>query len=268
MGFRVFCRKYVLYSKPKNASIRMIQKIKNKLVQLVRRSVLGGDNNYCPICGFHAYTFLPYGVKKRPNAQCPNCQSLERQRLIWLYMEEYKLLEGNKTLLHISPEKMLFRKFSKNSALNYVPADKFDPGYSYPAGTVNMDITEIAYPDNHFDAVICSHVLEHVPEDRKAMRELNRVLKPGGWAIMLVPIDKSRDQTYEDFSITTPEARLKAFWQEDHVRLYGNDFGDRLQESGFDVKKENFAHHFSPEDRFRLGLLTEEDIYFCVKPMS
>jgi SAM-dependent methyltransferase len=100
------------------------------------------------------------------------------------------------------------------------------------------------------------------------MRELNRVLKPGGWAIMLVPIDKSRDQTYEDFSITTPEARLKAFWQEDHVRLYGNDFGDRLQESGFDVKKENFAHHFSPEDRFRLGLLTEEDIYFCVKPMS
>ena len=245
----------------------MINKIKNKGLQLVRRSVLRGNNNYCPICGYKAFTFLPYGPahKLRANAQCPSCGSLERHRMIWMFLEEKKFLEGAISLLHISPEKVFFSRFKNNSNIDYVPGDKFDPGYSYPAGTVDMDITEIAYPDNHFDGIICSHVLEHVPEDQKAMRELYRVMKPGGWAILLVPIDKTRDTTLEDPSITDPEERARVFWQKDHVRLYGNDFGSKLQEAGFIVEKVSFPLNFSAQERFRMGLQADEDLYYCKK---
>ncbi|MBK8554775.1 MAG: methyltransferase domain-containing protein [Lewinellaceae bacterium] len=154
------------------------------------------------------------------------------------------MLRENLSLLHVSPEKMLFRKFKTLPGIQYVPADKFDPGYHYPAGTVNMDITDIQYPDAHFDAVICSHVLEHVPDDAKAMKEIHRVLKPGGWAIMLVPIDANLEKTFEDASITDPEARLKAYGQSDHVRQYGMDFGKRLENAGFTVKRDDFVQSF------------------------
>ena len=243
----------------------MLDSFRKKLLQIVRKQVLRGDNNFCPICGYEALTFLPYGVRKRPNAQCPGCKSLERQRLVWLYVQNHRLLEGCKSLLHVSPEKVLFEKFRAISGLEYVPADKFDPGYRYAAGTINLDVTDIQFPDNHFDAIMCIHVLEHVPADHKAMQELLRVLKPGGWAIILVPIDKNLQQTLEDPAIQTPEARLAAYGQEDHVRQYGMDYADRLRAAGFTVKVDDFIGQFSAEEQFRMGLPKEEDIYFCTK---
>jgi ubiquinone/menaquinone biosynthesis C-methylase UbiE len=127
---------------------------------------------------------------------------------------------------------------------------------------VKMDITDIQYPDNSFDVVYCSHVLEHVPDDRKAMRELARVLKPTGWAILAVPI--FNEKTFEDPTITSPEERERVFRQSDHVRIYGRDFVDRLRESGFDVTVDRFASGFSDEMVRKHGL-SREDIYLCRK---
>jgi SAM-dependent methyltransferase len=243
----------------------MIELILKKLAKGVRSFALRGDNNYCPICERRFATFLPYGVRKRPNAQCPGCQSLERQRLLWLYIREKKLFQKPTRLLHVSPETVLFNKFKNDADIDYVPVDKFDPGYRYPKGTQNVDITQMPFPDNSFDAIICIHVLEHIPDDAKAMRALYRVLKPGGWAIILVPLDKNRSTTYEDFSITDPAGREKAFGQPDHVRWYGLDYRQRLEAAGFGVSVDAFAHQFPAEEIFRLGLPDDEDIYFCTK---
>jgi SAM-dependent methyltransferase len=244
----------------------MLKPVLRKAIKTVRNLALRGDNNFCPICQQSFVTFLPYGVRKRPNAQCPGCQSLERQRLIWLYASEKNLFQGKKIrLLHVSPETVLFQKFKNDPNIDYVPADKFAPGYSYPQGTQNMDITDIRFPDNSFDAIICVHVLEHVPDDALAMRELYRVLKPGGWGIIMAPIDKNRPTTYEDFSIVDPTERQKAFGQEDHVRWYGLDYAQRLEAAGFEVAVDTFARHFSDADIFRFGLPLDEDIYCCTK---
>lgn len=229
----------------------------------VRALALRGANNHCPICGGHFITFLPYGVRRRPNAACPSCGSLERQRMIWLFAQSRRLFSGKTRLLHVSPEKVLFQRFSADVNIDYVPIDKFDPGYRYPKGTQNVDITAMPYPDAHFDAIICIHVLEHVPDDALAMRELRRVLKPGGWAIIQVPLDKNRAETYEDFSITEPTAREKAFGQPDHVRWYGLDYKNRLEKAGFSVEVNNFIADFTAAQRFEYGLPEEDDIYFC-----
>lgn len=236
-----------------------------QLVKPLRGIVLRGDNNHCPICGGDFVTFLPYGVRKRPNAQCPRCGALERQRMIWLFAAQRGLFGPPQRLLHVSPEKILFKKFSADKRIDYVPIDKFDPGYRYPKGTQNVDITDIPYPDAHFDAIICVHVLEHVPDDHLAMTELCRVLKPGGWAIIQVPLDKKRETTYEDFSITTPEGRERAFGQPDHLRWYGRDYAARLRRAGFEVEVVDFTGQMPEKDQNRYGLPQDDDIYFCGK---
>ena len=129
---------------------------------------------------------------------------------------------------------------------------------------VKMDITGIEYPDESFDVIYCSHVLEHVPDDRKAMREFHRVLKRDGWAILLVPINA--DATYEDASIVEPQDRLREFGQEDHVRIYGPDYVDRLTEAGFWVETMTPAELASPEDVVRMGLTSASgDIFYCTR---
>jgi SAM-dependent methyltransferase len=133
-----------------------------------------------------------------------------------------------------------------------------------------MDITDIHYPDNSFDVIYCSHVLEHVTDDRKAMRELARVLKPGGWALIAVPFFFApgktvfRDRTFEDPKVTTPAEREGVYGQNDHVRAYGLDFPDRLRESGFDVTVVTFPSSFS-EEMVRKHGLSRENIYLCRK---
>ncbi|MEO7522921.1 MAG: class I SAM-dependent methyltransferase [Ferruginibacter sp.] len=232
---------------------------------------LAGENVHCVCCDKSFITFLPFGVVKRANALCPNCASLERHRLHWHYMKNRTTLFSNNTkrlkLLHVAPEAIFYNKFMNSSQVDYVPCDKFEDGYesSYPAGTINIDITDINFKDNEFDVVYCSHVLEHVIEDKKAMQEILRVLKPGGWALLQVPLDTSLDKTFEDFSIIDPQEKEKAFGQKDHVRIYGNDYKDRLTAAGFSVKVDNYLQNFPDSEIFKNGFMKGEDIYICSK---
>ena len=162
-------------------------------------------------------------------------------------------------MLHIAPEAQLSRILTHVKNLDYLSAD-----LSSKRAMVKMDITNIQYPDNSFDIIYCSHVLEHVPDDRQAMSEFYRGLKPGGWAILQVPL-ADRDVTYEDFSITDPVEREKHFGQHDHVRWYGRDFTDRLVQSGFDVKIDGFVRELDPGLSRKCGLMLSEDVYLCRK---
>jgi hypothetical protein len=227
-----------------------------------------GNEHQCNICGRPLRKFKK-GVsflaqKLNPTSQgeleCPFCWSYPRHRTTFIYFKERtNLFDGKpKRMLHVAPE-CLAEKFRKARYIDYLSAD-LDPVTT--GAMVKMDITDIHYPDNSFDVIYCSHVLEHVPEDRKAMRELARVLKPTGWAVLAVPI--MRQETFEDPKITSPADRLRVYGQEDHVRAYGQDFADRLRESGFDVTVDPFARGLSEEMVQRYGL-SREDIYFCHK---
>lgn len=232
----------------------------------MRRWILKGNNVYCPCCKQSFATFLPAGKPIRLNASCPFCGTVERHRLIWLFLEQNpeKLLQVK--LLHIAPEPPFFDSFKNRRDIHYFPADKFMKGHKYPSGTKHVDVMSINYPDNYFNAVICNHVLEHVSNDKQAMKEFFRVLKPGSWAILQVPIAYTNAETFEDSNITTPEDREKYYGQNDHLRLFGRDYPERLREAGFDVDCIDFVNAFSMEDRLRYGL-DEKDgiIYLCKK---
>ncbi|MEO5603883.1 MAG: methyltransferase domain-containing protein [Cyclobacteriaceae bacterium] len=227
----------------------------------------------CPFCGWRGESFLPNGVEVRPNARCPKCNSLERHRLYYLYLKNVIPAGGKLKVLHFAPEKILTRLFTSYQNIDYLSAD-IDPSKAM----VREDITRISRQDNSFDIIFCSHVLEHIPDDRLAMRELYRVLKPSGFAILQVPIKdifhgRVIEQTYEDFSITTPEGREKAFGQNDHVRVYGRDFKDRIASVGFHVREEKFVESLPRELVNKYALLpslppvmeTEGWIYYCTK---
>lgn len=232
---------------------------------------LKGNNVECVCCGHSFICFLPFGYIKRSNAQCPNCHSLERHRLHWHYMLQKTQLfstSHTKRMLHVAPENVLYNKFIKEPSIDYVPCAKFGVGYEdeYPAGTINADITNLQFVNNSFDIIYCSHVLEHIPDDKKAMSELQRVLKPGGWALLQVPQDLTLIKTYEDFSITDANERLQAFGQHDHVRIYGQDYKDRLKDAGFIVNAEKYVESFTENEIFKYGFMKGEIIYFCTKP--
>lgn len=220
-----------------------------------------GTARYCPICKKSAREFRPGTMNQRKNAQCPFCDSLERHRLAWLFfLNKTDLFDGKpKQMLHIAPEPCLEPQFKHLLGKNYLTADLMNP-----RAMIKMDITDIRYPDESFDVIYCSHVLEHVPDDRGAMREFHRVLKKDGWAVLLVPI--TAETTYEDPSITTPEGRLAAFGQADHVRRYGPDYVDRLREAGFRVEKHEVSDLVAAADVERMGLASATgEIYYCRK---
>lgn len=229
---------------------------------------LDGENVYCPICNHSFITFLPFGINKRANALCPKCNSLERHRLLWLYLfNEKKLLEYDvsKQILHVAPEQPFYDKLKGNSFVEYYPIDKFEGEIMYPSDTQNMDIIDLKFNDNFFDVILCNHVLEHVINDKKAMSEFFRVLKPNGWAILQVPLDSNREITFEDANITDPDERLKYFGQIDHVRIYGLDYKSRLEEVGFKVEIIDYNQSYSKNEKFHYGLPSYENIYLCYK---
>lgn len=222
-----------------------------------------GHNVSCPVCGKSYKTFLPYGYGKgiRDNRLCPGCLTLERHRLLWLFLKKKtNLFTGKLKFLHIAPEQPFYKKFKKMQNLEYITAD-----LESPIADVKMDIQKMPFDDNSFDVVICNHVLEHVDDDRQAMREVYRVLKKGGWAILQVPIDYNREHTYEDPNITSPEEREKHFGQYDHRRVHGKDYGKRLAEAGFEVIEDDFVKTFSQEEIDRYRLDKNEIIYFNIK---
>lgn len=218
-----------------------------------------GRGRECPICGAHYRKFMPYGYTdagSRENALCPSCLSLERHRLLWLWLQKHSdLFETRPRILHIAPEVCLmrrFRKLYKGCDEEYITAD-----LESPLADLKMDIQAIPLADQSVDVIFCNHILEHVADDRLAMREMYRVMRDGGWGIMLSPVDLNLDKTFEDDSITDPEERTRIFGQYDHRRNYGRDYADRLREAGFEVEEVDYATAFSPEERLKYGLRTE-----------
>lgn len=227
-------------------------------LRYLRKIYYAGINYRCPVCNSQLARFKPMG--SRPAARCPVCNALERHRLIWLYCQtQTDLFDGRrKRLLHVAPEACLKQQLNCIKGLEYTGAD-----LESRHATVKMDVTAIPFNNASFDVILCNHVLEHVPDDRKAMWELLRILKPGGWAIMQVPIKEG--VTQEDPAVTSAEERTRLYGQSDHVRQYGQDYGDRLRNAGFTVVVNAFASRLSKLDRERYGVLVEEEIYFCSK---
>ncbi|MBE0627722.1 MAG: methyltransferase domain-containing protein [Burkholderiales bacterium] len=224
----------------------------------IRKILNAGVEHECPICKSRVRKFRRMGT--RPSARCPVCGSLERHRLIWLYCRaRTDLFDGRrKRLLHVAPEPCLTRELRRIDALEYVGADL--QGHH---AMVKMDVTAIQFGDASFDVILCNHVLEHVPEDGKAMRELRRVLKPGGWAIMQVPI--KGETTQEDPAVTSAAERTRLYGQHDHVRQYGRDYAQRLRAAGFLVEVDTYAAGLTPSQRERYGVLADEDLYCCAR---
>ena len=229
--------------------------------------LLKGDQVEDPINGKTYSRFLPYGyggTVKRKNALSPQTLSLERHRLLWLYLKQRtNFFEKNRKMLHVAPEQCFYKLFRKMENLDYTTAD-----LNSPLADVKMDLHNIPFDDNSFDVIFCNHVLEHVENDRQCMAELFRVLKPAGFAILQSPVDITRKETYEDPSIIDPDEREKHFWQKDHVRLFGLDYKDRLEEAGFKVKVDDFIESFTADqiERYRISSPKKDDaIYFCEK---
>lgn len=214
-----------------------------------------GNHFVDPIDGKSYRKFLPYGYgKQRENALSPGTLSLERHRQMWLYLQnETDFFSNNYKVLHIAPEQEFLRKFKKMSNLDYTSADLFSPIVD-----VKADILDLPFENETFDIVICNHVLEHIEDDAKAMHELYRVMKRGGWGIFQVPMKTSLAKTYEDFSITDPKERQKHFGQYDHVRWYGMDYFDRLRNAGFSTEPNFYSQKYSKEDIKKYGLMENE----------
>jgi SAM-dependent methyltransferase len=232
-----------------------------ELAPTVRRLAYFGQGRFCPICGSSSPRFGPIGVIPRDDAQCLHCGALERHRLSWLFLQMRTNLFDTrpKRMLHVAPEPGLAKRFQAHLGDGYLSAD-LAPGRAM----VTMDITDIAGPDEAFDVIFCSHVLEHVDDDQRAMRELHRVLRPGGWAIVLVPV--TGDRTFEDPRITDPREREKAFGQEDHLRRYGPDIVERLGAAGFAVEVTRASDLVGTEAAVTLGLrLASGEIFYCTK---
>ncbi len=227
-----------------------------------RKQVHTDDSRrFCPVCEKWSPYFRKSGVVPRYGAKCPYCSAVERHRFFWLFVSRRtNLFDGKpKRMLHVAPEPAFERRFKELLGDDYLTAD-----LSNPRAMVKMDVTNIGCPTETFDVIYCSHVLEHVEDDRKAMRELFRVLKKDGWAILEVPI--MADRTYEDPTITDPEDRLKVFGQHDHVRRYGPDYVDRLREAGFTVTVIKVTDMLSDKDAVTMGLSSKKRVlHYCTK---
>jgi len=216
---------------------------------------LRGEGSRCGVCGNSYKHFLPYGrLRSRPNALCPGCLSLERHRLVWKYLrEKTQFFTRPMDVLHIAPEQCFISPFTAAHGDRYVTAD-----LESPWAKVHMDIHSMPFADNSFDAVLCNHVLEHVQDDLQAMREIRRVLRPGGWAILQVPFfSPVPEKTFQDDSVTGRLEREKLFGQADHVRRYGQDYAQRIREAGLTALSEDFAFTLSKEECISGGLVPE-----------
>lgn len=207
--------------------------------------------------------FLPYGYEtQRNNVLSPSTLSLERHRLLWLYLQnETSFFKTEAKVLHFAPEQAFYKKFRNLKNLDYTTTD-----LNSPLADVKADICNLPFGTNEYDIIFCNHVLEHIPDDTKAMQEIFRVLKPGGMAILQIPQDLNRAITFEDNSITDPKKRAEIFGQYDHVRVYGRDYFDKLRAIGFRVKEIDYTNALSKEEVIKYCLALGEILPVCYKP--
>jgi len=204
-----------------------------------------------PVNGQSYRKFLPYGYAQvRENVLSPGTLSLERHRLMWLYLQQKTdFFSKPYKVLHFAPEQAFYKRFKKLKNLEYITTDLHSP-----LADIKADITALPFADNEFDVIFCNHVLEHIPDDTQAMKELYRVMKSGGWGIFQIPLDQNRTKTFQDDSITDPRERTRIFGQYDHVRVYGWDYFDKLQSGGFRVEKIDLTEKMTEKeiDKYRL----------------
>ncbi|MBO6830064.1 MAG: class I SAM-dependent methyltransferase [Muricauda sp.] len=213
---------------------------------------LKGKTYTDPIDGKNFRKFLPYGYENpRENVLSPSTLSLERHRLLWLYLKnETDFFTKPIKLLHFAPEQAFYQRFKRLDHITYTTTD-----LNSPLADVKADICHLPFDDDTFDVILCNHVLEHIPDDAKAMQELYRVMKPGGWGIFQIPQDLKREQTFEDNTITDRKERARIFGQYDHVRIYGRDYFDKLRSVGFKVEEVDYTNTLPKEDveKYRLA---------------
>jgi SAM-dependent methyltransferase len=221
--------------------------------------LLRGGNVTCPVCSKSFRKFLPYGrINPRQNALCPNCLSLERHRLVWLYLKEKTaFFERQQSVLHIAPEGCFIGRFQNIHREKYITAD-----LESPLARVKMDIHKMPFQENTFDVVLCNHVLEHVNDDIQALGEIARVLRPGGFAILQVPFfHPLPDKTFSDPAIKDRRERERIFGQDDHVRRYGRDYSRRIEQGGLKAVEDDFVNTLPEDQRQRYGLVKGEIIF-------
>lgn len=248
---------------------------RQRLRRIALRCWYAGSTYECPFCECRFRRLLPFGLDlpvlrekrvvgggRRENALCPLCCSTDRERLLYLYLRSCtRTFSDRLRLLHLAPERRLRDALGNAPHIQYVSGD-----IDRRDVMVRLDVSRMPFRDDSFDAILCNHVLEHVGDDRKAMAELLRVLRPGGWAILQVPLALALERTIEDPTLTDPAERERRFGQSDHVRLYACDYKERLERVGFLVETVPFARQLGEATARRHGLVPEETIHLCRKP--
>lgn len=242
---RIF--KFFLNLLPRPLLIKM-----SYLARPVLAFFMKGNKYTDPIDGKRFKSFLPYGYEDpRDNVLSPSTLSLERHRLLWLYLKsDTNFFSAPLKVLHFAPEQAFYNRFRQLKNLKYTTTD-----LNSPLADIKADICDLPFNDNSYDVILCNHVLEHIPDDTKAMHELYRVLKPGGWGVLQIPQDLAREKTFEDNSITDKKERTKIFGQYDHVRIYGRDYFDKLRSAGFQVEEVDYTAQLEEDaiDTYRLA---------------
>lgn len=253
-------------------------------VRKARRALNGlGRSKKCCVCGTTFFRFSKYrGGWKAFSAYlhnekwigsdfdqfwCPFCRSHDRERHLILFFEKLGFWDKmtGASILHFAPEKNLASRIAACRPARYVKGDLV------PAreGIERLDVTDIPYSAASFDWVLCNHVLEHVPDDAKALREIYRVLKPGGFAILQTPYASGLEKTLEDpAEIDTDEKRIEFYGQEDHIRLYGRDLFERIGAAGLTLQLKKHAECLAGVDASRFGVNRDEPLFLCVKPQT
>jgi SAM-dependent methyltransferase len=249
--------KFLLNTIPRPILIRLSFLLRPALALLLK-----GSRYTDPIDGKSFRMFLPYGYgTQRNNVLSPSTLSLERHRLLWLYLKnETDFFTAPKKVLHFAPEQEFYKRFKKQNNLDYTTTDLYSP-----LADVKADICNLPFEDNTYDIILCNHVLEHIPDDTKAMQELYRILKPGGMGIFQIPQDIKRATTFSDDTIIDPKERAKIFGQYDHVRIYGLDYFDKLRSIGFQVEEVKYTETISSDLVQKYCLAKGEIIPVCYK---
>jgi len=272
----------------------MRERLKSYIPEIVRDSVRRGVHYFhhigfrfhCPLCGKHFRKFIPnkkitgmstiekyriIAMGQRKHFACPWCRSTDKERLVWFYLvRKTDLCVAKKKVLHIAPEMQIRKKLAAMKNIEYMTGDKFEGDARYRDGRYGdaayADITDMRFPDEKFDLIICNHVLEHVEDDKQAMREICRVLKRGGIGILQVPVSRHITNTIEDNNVTDPEEREKTFGQRDHVRIYAEeDYLARLREAKLQVSVVVQTEILSAREIEQMGLNPEERVYVATK---